>query len=241
MRARQNSLSVFETQRPSRFDYHLHAPLRLLCFLTRQPDKLVVVWTRRSRRKSSKVCAEAKLKNIAQRFLLQRLTTLPLSHSPTAGSRASKTPTEEWWCGLCRRTSRSPSRFLRCGYKLVSLHWSPCPLTSRLRRWRGPVSLRNRRTHAVLSPRLAEVNTRSLCADRSEVSVWLSPPAAILCPPPPLRCDSWTLLAVGKTVVASPFSGRRRWGSELSLSPACWTLLCSASGSSIFCRRSSCL
>lgn len=37
-------------------DYDLHTCL--LCFLTRQPDKLVVVWTRRSRRKSSKVCAE---------------------------------------------------------------------------------------------------------------------------------------------------------------------------------------
>lgn len=53
----------------------------------------------------------------------------PPSHSPTAGSLALKTPTEEWWCGLCRRTSRSPSRFLRYRYNhtRVFLIFLPCP------------------------------------------------------------------------------------------------------------------
>lgn len=109
-------------------DCDLRAHARLLCFLTRQPDKLVVVWTRRSRRKSSKVCNQAKSENLGNvpQVLLQTLVLLgPLSHSPTAGSLASRTPTEEWWCGPSQRTSRSPSHFLRCKSKLVSLYFSP--------------------------------------------------------------------------------------------------------------------
>lgn len=54
----QNSVSVFQAQRLVD-DSALFASqlIRLLSlFLRRQPDKLVVVWTRRSRRKSSKVC-----------------------------------------------------------------------------------------------------------------------------------------------------------------------------------------
>lgn len=67
-------------------DCDLRTHARLLCFLTRQPDKLVVVWTRRSRRKSSKVCTEAKSKNIAKTFpsfCCRRLysSSVPQSHS----------------------------------------------------------------------------------------------------------------------------------------------------------------
>lgn len=99
-------------------DNDLHTHACLLCFLTRQPDKLVVVWTRRSRRKSSKVCTEEK----ACPRLCRRCSCFPpLSPSPTAGSLASKTPTEEWWCGLCPRTSRSPSPSLRYEHRAVGV------------------------------------------------------------------------------------------------------------------------
>lgn len=64
------------------------------------------------------------LGNVPQ-VLLLTLVLGPLSHSPTAGSLASRTPTEEWWCGPSQRTSRSPSHFLRCKSKLVSLYFSP--------------------------------------------------------------------------------------------------------------------
>lgn len=74
----------------------------------------------------------------------------PLSHSPTAGSLALKTPTEEWWCGLCRRTSRSPSHFLRYRYNhtrffliflLWPFLWERISLLACKHVWRGDLSL----------------------------------------------------------------------------------------------------
>lgn len=115
------------------------------------------MWTRRSRRKSSKVCTEEKAKASAKdvpHFLPQMFSFRPLSRSPTAGSLALKTPTEEWWCGPCRRTSRSPSHFLRyrSNHTRVFLIFLLCPfLWERIsvlagqHAWRGYLSLPDRR------------------------------------------------------------------------------------------------
>lgn len=119
------SLSIFEIWLSN---YNLHTHTRLLCFLTRQPDKLVVVWTRRSRRKSSKVCTEVKCTNKAKMFPVFCCRCLYFVLSPTAGSLALKTPTEEWWCGLCQKTSRSLSHFLRYKHTPVAFSHFHCVL-----------------------------------------------------------------------------------------------------------------